>query len=298
MIEAEPGADGKKLSAGEMRKFFRGVHRASAAHNSTDALAPIIDPRPAKRWPNRLRDYAHRLGMELAFAQLEHEISDWSGLRVLDIGCGRGRWSREYAARGAAVVGVDVSADALAIVSRELPAHRFVCADLAHLPLAAECFDLVNSVTVIQHLPYAQQEAAMESLAGALKPGGYFVMLENVADFGAEIVFPRRAEDWIALADKNRLGLRWQSGCNFEIPLRTLSRMAQRLSGAAPSESEPGEREAADRAEGGLRGHLEDALRVGAALAAFPIEWVCQRAPLASPSHLVAVFRKPLASSS
>ena len=50
---------------------------------------------------------------------------DLSGLRILDAGCGPGVMTAELAARGASVVGVDISPQLIAIAEARLdPAHR------------------------------------------------------------------------------------------------------------------------------------------------------------------------------
>src|SRR5271168_4566821 len=70
------------------------------------------------------------------------------GDRVLDVGCGVGRWSRLLAARGARVLGVDLSptmiAQARCRAAKEGVASRcrFAVEDLARLDLV-ERFDMV-----------------------------------------------------------------------------------------------------------------------------------------------------------
>src|SRR5262249_36982230 len=71
------------------------------------------------------------------------------GTRVLDVGCGVGRWSRHLAARGASVTGIDLSPTMITEARRRTRAApqlrgecRFLVQDLAHLE-AGEKFDLI-----------------------------------------------------------------------------------------------------------------------------------------------------------
>jgi tRNA (uracil-5-)-methyltransferase TRM9 len=85
-------------------------------------------------------------------------------IRVLDVGCGNGRFGRLLAEQGIPVtyVGVDGDARLLALAEGALStsAHittRFVQADLADpawtAPLQGESFDVVLCLATIQHLP-------------------------------------------------------------------------------------------------------------------------------------------------
>jgi SAM-dependent methyltransferase len=115
------------------------------------------------------------------------------GTRVLDVGCGVGRWSRLLAARGAQVTGIDLSPTMIAEAERRAAAQelggncRFLVRDLATLD-AGEKFDLVLSVTVLQHILDATAlRDSLQRMADHLAEGGVLVLLEAAPN--------RRAED-------------------------------------------------------------------------------------------------------
>jgi SAM-dependent methyltransferase len=110
------------------------------------------------------------------------------GTRVLDVGCGVGRWSRLLAARGAQVTGIDLSPTMIAQAQRRARLQdlhgncRFLIQDLAALD-AGQRFDLVLGVTVLQHiLEEAALRSALERLVAHLAPGGRLVLLEAAPD--------------------------------------------------------------------------------------------------------------------
>jgi len=104
--------------------------------------------------------------------------------RILDVGCGVGRWSRYLAARGAMVTGVDISPTMIAEARRRAVAEgvagrcRFDVTDISALDVQGE-FDLVLGVTVLQHIldPIALR-AALMGLRSRLAPDGRIVLLE------------------------------------------------------------------------------------------------------------------------
>jgi len=65
-----------------------------------------------------------RAGRDEMRAQMLSRLpSDLNGMRILDAGCGPGVMSQELAARGANVVGVDISPSLIDIARRRMPDH-------------------------------------------------------------------------------------------------------------------------------------------------------------------------------
>ncbi|QDU43541.1 Ubiquinone biosynthesis O-methyltransferase [Symmachiella dynata] len=99
-------------------------------------------------------------------------LEDLSGLRVLDAGCGGGRYSKIVGEAGAKVIGADHSTavEKAAQLCGHLPDVNFVQADLKKLPLEPASFDFVFSIGVMHH--DADTRAVFDSVAKFVKPGG------------------------------------------------------------------------------------------------------------------------------
>lgn len=97
---------------------------------------------------------------------------DLAGKRVLDAGCGGGRYARLLGEAGAHVVGVDLSAavEKAATLCADLPGVAIVQGDLLQLPLAESAFDFAFSIGVLHHSPDPRRSFA--ELARRVKPGG------------------------------------------------------------------------------------------------------------------------------
>jgi SAM-dependent methyltransferase len=96
------------------------------------------------------------------------------GARVLDAGCGSGQWAVALAARGYALVGVDVSPEMI----RRAAAHGAAAGvavtwrvgDLAAVPDPDGAFDAVLARVVLQFVP--DLPAALREIRRVLRPGG------------------------------------------------------------------------------------------------------------------------------
>ena len=76
-----------------------------------------------------------------------HEFADFTDKRVLEVGCGEGRMTWEYAEDTRATIGIDPDLDALRIAEIDRPFHLekkafFARADSQNLPFPKETFDI------------------------------------------------------------------------------------------------------------------------------------------------------------
>jgi SAM-dependent methyltransferase len=109
----------------------------------------------------------------LAADLLEQWLHD--GPRILDAGCGPGGNGAWLATHGD-VVGVDLSADALAFVRARRPTTRPVRARVEALPFADGAYDVVVGLTILYTVP--DDARAVAELARVLRPGGALLLVE------------------------------------------------------------------------------------------------------------------------
>lgn len=98
------------------------------------------------------------------------------GKRVLDVACGEGYGSRILSNAAASVVGVDISAEAVAHARSKyaVSSLEFVEASAALLPLPDDSFDVVVSFETIEH--HDQHEEMLSEIRRVLRPGGLLVL--------------------------------------------------------------------------------------------------------------------------
>jgi len=184
----------KKLTQTEASQYWRSVHGAAVAD-----LAAVCFPdrtHAFNRFFDRIQRHAVRRCLTHLGIALEHR-------RVLDWGCGRGRWLGFFAARQATAVGVDLSSDAAKICRGK---GFVVCqGSIAALPFADCSFDIVSSITVIQHVVPEDQEAAIRELQRVLKPGGHAVLIENTSEDPSGHVWGMPVSRWRALFSRSQL---------------------------------------------------------------------------------------------
>ena len=105
-------------------------------------------------------------------------VDRWAGLagkRVLDAGCGAGRYVEAMAARGAEVHGVEYLTEKVREWQSRHPGdERVRQGDLEKIDFPDATFDVVLLNEVLEHVP--NDRAALRELARVLKPGGWLML--------------------------------------------------------------------------------------------------------------------------
>lgn len=135
----------------------------------------------------------------------------FAGKRILDAGCGNGRWSLALSTLGAQVTAFDQSrhgVEATRTLCANFPDFSVIQHDILDTsPFQQSFFDLVWSFGVMHHTGNTLR--AFNNIAPLVKPGGYFFLMlygepTTQGDYAEinEYVLHRRAIHHISLAEK------------------------------------------------------------------------------------------------
>jgi SAM-dependent methyltransferase len=224
------------------------------------------------RWFNV---FMHRYQVK-AFKRLLDGCS-FAGCDVLDIGTGVGRWARWYASwPRTSVIGVDIERYRLrrATALGGGPLYQVMSADA--LQFGDESFDVVNSVTVLQHVPDEKKVDAIDEVTRVLRPGGRVVLFELTdLEDDAPHVFPWSARRWRDEFAGRGFSLRRTVGEQYIPVLRVLKRAHAALHADA-SRREIDALKAGRASAGDL---ATRSVLFGAIAASYPVEEVCRFLP-------------------
>jgi ubiquinone/menaquinone biosynthesis C-methylase UbiE len=126
-------------------------------------------------WGERARDWAEVLegwngwGIPL-YRHILERVTVERGTRVLDMGCGAGRFCRIAADRGAHISGLDATAMFVQIARERISAGEFRVGDIEHLPWPDHSFDVItgfNSFIFAADVTGALREARRVARPGA-----------------------------------------------------------------------------------------------------------------------------------
>lgn len=133
-------------------------------------------------YPDFIASKGDRLPPRMARALLLMDLGP--GMRVLDMGCGRGEIVLHAARQGAEVVGIDYSAACLRLTRRTLgiasdrDRDRVTLshADATAVPFRDELFERVLMLDIVEHLHDWQLNRVLREAYRVLSPKGYLVL--------------------------------------------------------------------------------------------------------------------------
>jgi len=110
--------------------------------------------------------------MQLAVKRAELE----PGMKILDVGCGRGELVAHLSGRGFEVTGLDYSKDAIAVARGCFPKAQFICGDLFKCEFKEHSFDRIFFLGIIEHLYDEEIAKFFQEFRKLLKPGGLVIV--------------------------------------------------------------------------------------------------------------------------
>lgn len=133
--------------------------------------------------------------------------SGLKGRNILDIGCGTGDFIALSLEQGAdKVCGVDISPKVIEMARNRFKAYGYRVSleakSLQNIELPKNTFDLITSVTVLQHIVDNDEVVGvLRKLSKSLKDGGYMVLLEispinKVEQVNPNILKERTFDEW------------------------------------------------------------------------------------------------------
>lgn len=144
-------------------------------------------------------DSADNRGLKNKYINLLHHkiLSDaignsLKGKRVLDLGCGIGRFTKFLQSCGAEVTGVDSCEEMLSFYT----GYKKICASVNKLPFENESFDAVLSVWTLQYVDKNILFEVSKEINRVLVPGGNVYLIEQLSRYGYDSVLSRCLSDY------------------------------------------------------------------------------------------------------
>ncbi|MCD6233205.1 class I SAM-dependent methyltransferase [bacterium] len=111
--------------------------------------------------------------------EMEFLFNDYiqEGDKVLDLGCGNGRFYSLLKTKGIDYIGVDVSEELVKIARKRYSGANFQVADALNLPFSDNYFNKVYSIALLHHIPSEKMRLKfLRETRRVLMEGGLFIL--------------------------------------------------------------------------------------------------------------------------
>jgi ubiquinone/menaquinone biosynthesis C-methylase UbiE len=99
------------------------------------------------------------------------------GEKVLDLGCGNGRWYKIFKEKRVDYFGIDNSEKLIEIAKENFPDAKFFVGDALNLPFPDNFFDKIYSIALLHHIPSeALRIKVLKEAKRVLRPGGILIL--------------------------------------------------------------------------------------------------------------------------
>ncbi len=271
----------RRMSQSQLPKYWSEVSRHHLDEEDGGLGAICYAGMPA--WFNRFLDRYQRK----AFARLVSQ-EDFASMRVLDVGTGVGRWARWFARwPKARVTGIDIEPQRLALARLQGPSIDYLQMPANRLAFPDGSFDVINTVTVLQHVGHDVKREAIREFSRVLTPAGKAIVFEITDTHDdASHVFPWSTDTWVREFASAGLALERSTGDQY-IPLIRLLK-----SGYRTIRGPEADRAIAEiKADSSARPRVMAPLRL-AVLASYPVEEVVRFLPARLARITGFLFRK------
>jgi SAM-dependent methyltransferase len=203
-------------------KEYCGALAENSDYLDASRLAPVLHPN-SPPWFDRLIDTLQFRAVKraIAVAALPEDA------RILDVGCGTGRWVRRFQELG---FRVDAILGMLHVARECGTAAPRTAGEACRLPFPDARFDSDSDITVIQHIPVSLQPQALSEMMRVIRTGGHLILMGLIGGTG-EHIFPREPQDWIEHAESCGAELVGWFGQEYLLLDRLFVRVAQTLIG-------------------------------------------------------------------
>jgi ubiquinone/menaquinone biosynthesis C-methylase UbiE len=132
---------------------------------------------------------------------IREHLGDLSGKRVLDIGCGKGRFARVFHEQEpqAELWGLDISEEMLRFVPSGIQTRA---GSMTDLPFENNFFDAAYATESLEHA--VEIEKAVSEMCRVVKPGGRIAVIDKNADHWGRLETPEW-ERWFTRKELERL---------------------------------------------------------------------------------------------
>jgi ubiquinone/menaquinone biosynthesis C-methylase UbiE len=148
-------------------------------------------------------------------------LQEYQVHKILDLGCGSGRWSVALARVGFQVKAVDISSEAIKKVKKwakeeGLSIETEVCSASELLSKSVD-FDAVICNSVLDHMPFIEASKAILNIENILRPGGIAHISFDGLEEGNEKEFVLLDDGTRRYISGKRKGMLWRFYSNKEI---------------------------------------------------------------------------------